>query len=50
MGGPFSAIAFFDPEGRRAYLIHLVVYAPTHRKEPLLRRLQLVAETFSLHR
>ena len=48
MGGPFRVIAFYDAETGRAYLIYLVVYAPTHRKEPLLRRLELVAETFSL--
>ena len=50
MGGPFRAIAFYDPETGKIYLLYLVVYAPTHRKEPLLRRLELIADTFSIHR
>jgi hypothetical protein len=50
MGGPFRTIAFYDDETKKIYLLHLVVYAPTHRKEPLLRRLELIADTFSVHK
>jgi hypothetical protein len=45
-GGPFHAIAFWDDASKRIYLLNLVLYAPGRRKEPWLRRLDLIAETF----
>lgn len=45
-GGPFHAIAFWDEASKRIYLIDLVLYAPGRRKEPWLRRLDLIADTF----
>jgi len=46
IGGPAQAIAFRDPGTNRIYLIVTTVFAPDRRKEPYLRELQLIVQTF----
>jgi hypothetical protein len=45
-GGPFRTIALHD--GRRLFLIDLLVYLPTMNKWPYLRQLEAIANTFHL--
>ena len=45
-GGPIQAVAFYDRNLDRIYVITTLVYAPDHRKEPYLRELDLVLNTF----
>jgi len=45
-GGPIQAVAFYDRNLDRIYVIISLVYAPNQRKEPYLRELALVRNTF----
>jgi hypothetical protein len=46
IGGPFESWSFYCPRDDRTYLVDLSVYAPDRDKEPLLRMLRGLAETF----
>jgi hypothetical protein len=46
-GGPFKNFTFYDPLSSRIYMIDIAVHAPGRTKIPLLRRLEIIAETFT---
>lgn len=46
MGGPIKVFAFYDRSLDRIYVMALAVFARDHKKEPFLRELNLIAETF----
>ena len=45
-GGPFLNYTFYNQADQRVYMIDLAVYAPEYEKEPLLKRLDIIAHTF----
>ncbi len=45
-GGPVEVMTFYDKEADRIYVLMMGVFAPDHRKEPFLRELRLMANTF----
>ncbi len=45
-GGPFQAMAFYDRNLDRIYVMMYAVYAPNHRKESYSRELNMVVNTF----
>jgi len=48
LGGPFVSYAFFDPRTKRIYIVDTSVFHPGKAKEPFLRQLRIIAETFSV--
>ena len=46
-GGPFRTRLFVDPDLDRLYVIDVGVFAPNKHKEPYLRQVDLVAQTFA---
>jgi hypothetical protein len=46
-GGPFKSYVFVDADLDRLYFIDVGVYAPNKRKEPYLRQVDLMAQTFA---
>ncbi len=46
-GGPFKSYAFVDVETNRFFYIDCGVYSPNKRKEPYLRQIDLMAQTFN---
>jgi len=46
VGGPFRSYCFADSASARLFLIDLAMFAPEARKEPYLRQLDLIAQTF----
>ena len=46
-GGPFKTYAFVDVDLDRLYVIDVGVFAPNKYKEPYLRQVDLVAQTFT---
>jgi len=47
VGGPFRTYCFYDEEDRRRYLVDAAVYAAGTEKEPYLRQVDLIVQTFS---
>ncbi len=45
-GGPIEVLTFYDQNQDRIYVLMFGVFAPHHRKEPFLRELRLMANTF----
>lgn len=50
IGGPFKTTAFYDSAMKRLYLVDCAVYASGMRKMPLLRRAEIVANSFRTRR
>lgn len=46
IGGPMQAYAFYVPEQDRYYVIYFNIFAPDRRKEPYIRELRTIVETF----
>jgi hypothetical protein len=46
IGGPFRSYSFYDARSRRIYMIDLAVFYPGGEKEPFLRQLDIMAQTF----
>ncbi len=46
IGGPMRAYAFRDADSGRVYVLFTNVFAPDRRKEPYLRELDAIVETF----
>src|SRR3990172_969297 len=46
VGGPFRTYAFYDEKSGRIYMIDISVYSPAGTKEPFLRQLAVMANTF----
>lgn len=46
IGGPVHAVAFRDTDQNRIYIIMGTVFAPDRRKEPYLRELEIITNTF----
>ena len=46
-GGPFKSYAFVDIDQNRFFFIDLGMYAPNKNKEPYMRRVDIIARTFS---
>ena len=49
-GGPFKSYAFVDVDIDRFFMIDIGIYAPNKKKAPILRRVDLVAKSFTIHR
>jgi len=47
IGGPFISYAFYDQFTNRVYIVDVSVFHPGKMKEPYLRQLNIIAETFS---
>ncbi len=45
-GGPFRTYVFYDEDTRRTYMVDIAVYYPAGSKEPFLRQLDIMANTF----
>jgi hypothetical protein len=45
-GGPFRNYSFYDSDSGRIYMIDVAVYFPSGKKEPFLRQLDVMAQTF----
>ncbi len=48
-GGPFRSYCFFDPSRKRVYLVDVMLFAPALDKVPLMRNLDVIANTFAVH-
>lgn len=46
-GGPFKLYCFWDQESKRRYLLDGALFAPGIKKEPYLRQLDLIMQTFT---
>ena len=49
-GGPFKSYAFVDVDLNRLFFIDIGLYAPNKKKAPILRRVDLVAKSFTINR
>lgn len=49
-GGPFKSYAFVDVDLNRFFFIDMGLYAPNKKKAPILRRVDLVAKSFTINR
>ncbi len=45
-GGPFRNYTFFDEDTGRIYMVDIAVFFPAGKKEPFLRQLDVMAQTF----
>lgn len=45
-GGPFKNYTFYDSLSRRIYMVDVAVHAPERDKQPLMRRMDIIARTF----
>jgi hypothetical protein len=45
-GGPFKNYTFYDPLTRMTYMIDLAIFAPHRDKLPLLKRMEIIAQSF----
>jgi hypothetical protein len=46
-GGPFKNYTFYDPNSQRIYMIDLAVHAPGRNKAPYMRRMEVIARSFT---
>jgi len=46
IGGPFRSYSFYDARARRIYMIDIAVFYPGGEKEPFLRQLDVMANSF----
>ena len=46
IGGPFKNFTFYDKESKRIYVIDTFAFNPGKKKLPLLKRLDVIANTF----
>jgi len=46
-GGPFRLYCFWDRESKRRYIVDGALFAPGIKKEPYLRQLDLIMQTFT---
>jgi hypothetical protein len=49
-GGPFKSYAFLDIDQNRFFFIDMGLYAPNKQKLPYIRQVDLIAQTFQIHR
>jgi hypothetical protein len=47
LGGPFVSYLFYKTEQKRKYIVDCALFAPIVRKEPYLRHLNIIAQTFT---
>jgi hypothetical protein len=47
VGGPFRTYCFYDQESERRYMVDAAVYAAGTEKEPYLRQVDLIVQSFS---
>ena len=52
IGGPVINYSFYDEKTSRIYMIDMQLFAPsfTAEKEPLIRQMEIIANTFTTHK
>jgi len=49
-GGPFKSYAFLDIDNNRFFFIDMGLYAPNKQKLPYIRQVDLISQTFQIHK